>query len=64
MTDMPVLKGALKRYPTTKAILDGKGIPNWIDFWGGDVNHDWPWWRRMLPYFLDKLELPAYTEHN
>jgi len=43
-----------------KRILDEKGIPNWIDIWGYDVNHDWPWWHKMLPYFLDKLELPAY----
>jgi len=44
-----------------KHILDEKGIPHWIDFWGHDVNHDWPWWHKMLPYFLDKLELPAYS---
>ena len=23
--------------------------------WGHDVNHDWPWWRKMLPHFIDKL---------
>jgi esterase/lipase superfamily enzyme len=44
-----------------KQILDQKGIPNWIDIWGGDVNHDWPWWHRMLPYFLSSLNLPAYS---
>jgi esterase/lipase superfamily enzyme len=36
-------------------ILHDKGIPHWLDIWGADVNHDWPWWRRMLPYFLEKL---------
>ena len=36
-------------------ILNAKGIPHWLDVWGADVNHDWPWWRRMLPYFLEKL---------
>jgi esterase/lipase superfamily enzyme len=36
-------------------ILSDKQIPAWIDIWGYDVNHDWPWWRLMLPYFLDKL---------
>lgn len=36
-------------------ILDARGIPHWLDIWGTDVNHDWPWWRRMLPYFLEKL---------
>jgi esterase/lipase superfamily enzyme len=36
-------------------ILQKKNIPCWIDYWGYDVNHDWPWWRRMWPYFLSKL---------
>jgi esterase/lipase superfamily enzyme len=40
-----------------KQILDEKGIPAWVDIWGRDVNHDWPWWRKMLPYFLEKLQL-------
>ena len=44
-----------------KRILEEKNIPHWIDIWGGDVNHDWPWWRKMLPYFLEKLDLPAYS---
>lgn len=45
-----------------KQILEAKEIPCWIDFWGYDVNHDWPWWQKMLPYFLDNLDLPAYTD--
>jgi esterase/lipase superfamily enzyme len=40
-----------------KTILEGKGIPHLVDIWGHDVNHDWPWWRRMMPYFLEKLNL-------
>ena len=36
-------------------ILESKDIPAWIDLWGHDVNHDWPWWRLQLPYFLGKL---------
>jgi esterase/lipase superfamily enzyme len=44
-----------------KHILESKNIPHWIDFWGYDVNHDWPWWRQMMPYFLDKLDLPGYA---
>jgi esterase/lipase superfamily enzyme len=35
-------------------ILEEKQVPAWIDYWGHDVNHDWPWWRKMLPFFLDK----------
>ena len=44
-----------------KQILENKNIPHWVDIWGNDVNHDWPWWHKMLPYFWDKLELPAYS---
>jgi esterase/lipase superfamily enzyme len=36
-------------------LLHAKGIPHTLDLWGHDVNHDWPWWRKMLPYYLDKL---------
>jgi esterase/lipase superfamily enzyme len=36
-------------------ILHGKGIPHTLDLWGADVNHDWPWWRKMLPHVLGKL---------
>lgn len=44
-------------YSTTKMkqLLEYKDVPAWIDFWGYDVNHDWPWWRVQLPYFLGKL---------
>jgi esterase/lipase superfamily enzyme len=40
-----------------RGILDAKGVPAWIDFWGHDVDHDWPWWRVQMPYFLGKLNL-------
>ncbi|MGN0664119.1 MAG: esterase family protein [Negativibacillus sp.] len=33
-------------------ILAEKGIHAWVDYWGYDVNHDWPWWKKQLPYFL------------
>ncbi len=38
-----------------KEILERKGVPAMIDIWGHDVNHDWPWWKKMLPYFIEKL---------
>jgi esterase/lipase superfamily enzyme len=38
-----------------KEILERKQVPAWIDLWGSDVNHDWPWWRKQLPYFLTEL---------
>ncbi len=36
-------------------IIRAKGIPAFIDYWGYDVNHDWPWWRKQMAYFLDQL---------
>jgi esterase/lipase superfamily enzyme len=41
---------------TLKQILEEKGIPAWIDIWGSDFNHDWTWCRKMMPYFLEKLD--------
>jgi esterase/lipase superfamily enzyme len=38
-----------------KKVLEEKQIPAWFDIWGSDVNHDWPWWRKMAPYFFDKV---------
>jgi esterase/lipase superfamily enzyme len=37
------------------ALLASKGVPHELDVWGHDVRHDWPSWRRMLPYHLDRL---------
>ncbi len=34
-------------------ILAGKGIPHELDVWGGDMRHDWPTWRAMLPYYIE-----------
>jgi esterase/lipase superfamily enzyme len=36
-------------------ILDSKGIPHWLDLWGHDVNHDWPWWRKALDHYCWQL---------
>ena len=36
-------------------LLHAKGIPHTLDLWGPDVSHDWPWWRKMLPYCLDRI---------
>ncbi len=33
-------------------LLWDKGIPNNLDMWGYDVEHDWPSWRKMLPYYV------------
>jgi esterase/lipase superfamily enzyme len=36
-------------------ILNSKGIQHWLDVWGHDVNHDWPWWRQALPMYVNRL---------
>lgn len=38
-----------------EAVLQAKNIPAWIDYWGYDVDHDWPWWRVQIAYYLGKL---------
>jgi len=35
--------------------LQRKGIDHWCDIWGHDVDHDWPWWRKQIHYFLGQL---------
>jgi esterase/lipase superfamily enzyme len=40
-----------------QGVLAAKGVPARIDFWGHDVNHDWPWWRLQMPYFLGHMNL-------
>ena len=30
-------------------------IPAWVDIWGPDVDHDWPWWLIQFPYYINKL---------
>ncbi len=39
-----------------QTIFNELGINNaWIDFWGYDVDHDWPWWRVQIVHFLEQL---------
>ena len=37
-------------------VCRSKGIPTRFEYWGYDVNHDWPWWfvmvKTYLPWFL------------
>jgi esterase/lipase superfamily enzyme len=47
--EMRIQAGAMKN------LLEAKNIPAWVDFWGYDVCHDWPWWRQQMPYFLSFL---------
>lgn len=36
-------------------VLGAKGVPNRVDPWGPEYDHDWPTWREMLPRYLDDL---------
>jgi esterase/lipase superfamily enzyme len=35
-------------------VLHARQIPAWVDYWGGDVAHDWPWWHKQLDYFMSR----------
>jgi esterase/lipase superfamily enzyme len=36
-----------------EALLNSKGISAHVEIWGSDMSHDWPTWRRMLPYVIE-----------
>ena len=38
-----------------KEQFDRLGVPAWVDLWGEDVAHDWPWWLIQFPYYVNKL---------
>ena len=42
-------------YEELKEYFEQKGIHIWVDIWGNDVNHDWPWWLIQFPYFINKI---------
>lgn len=36
-------------------VLGSMGVPNRVDNWGPQWEHDWPTWHRMLPQYLGEL---------
>ena len=36
-------------------VLGARGVPNRVDAWGPEWDHDWPAWRRMLPHYLEEF---------
>jgi esterase/lipase superfamily enzyme len=36
-------------------VLGRKGVPNRVDPWGTEWEHDWVTWRHMLPHYLNEL---------
>ena len=50
--------GAWEQPDTTRRVDElcrQKGINIWVDYWGHDVNHDWPWWHKQVTYFAPFL---------
>ena len=50
--------GAWEQPETTRRLAEifhQKGINTWVDFWGNDVNHDWPWWYKQVVHYLPWL---------
>lgn len=39
-------------------VLGARGIPNRVDEWGPNYDHDWMTWREMLPHYLNELAPP------
>ena len=37
------------------SVLGAKGIPNRVDAWGPEYDHDWMTWRDMLPRYLEQI---------
>jgi hypothetical protein len=35
------------------------GVPNWVDAWGKEWDHDWMTWRAKLPRYLDEWTSPS-----
>ena len=36
-------------------VMAQKGIPARFEYWGYDVAHDWPWWFKMVEYYVPQL---------
>lgn len=34
-------------------LLHHKKIPARIDYWGKDVDHDWPWWNKQIHHYVN-----------
>jgi len=36
-------------------VLNAKGIQARVEYWGYDVDHDWPWWFKMVEHYVPQL---------
>ncbi len=37
------------------SVLREKGIQARVEYWGHDVDHDWPWWYKMVAHYVPQL---------
>ena len=44
--------------------LGAKGVPNRVDPWGDEYDHDWPTWREMLPQYLSTCSRNGLVTHE
>ena len=38
-----------------ESVMRNKGINGRVEYWGLDVDHDWPWWYKMVDYYVPQL---------
>ena len=36
-------------------VMMEKGIQGRVEYWGHDVDHDWPWWYKMVEHYVPQL---------
>lgn len=51
-------QGAWEMVDSTRQVDDAlktHGINTWVDYWGYDCDHDWPWWHRQVQHFVPYL---------
>ena len=36
-------------------VLRSKGIYARVEYWGYDVDHDWPWWYKMVEHYVPQM---------
>jgi esterase/lipase superfamily enzyme len=48
-------ESCLDDHRAMERVLSELDVPATFDYWGHDVDHDWPWWRRMVPHSLERL---------
>ena len=38
-----------------QSVLESKDIHARFEYWGYDVDHDWPWWYKMVEHYVPQL---------